>query len=275
VPLEVTLLGTGSPLPDANRAGPSTLVRAAGHTFLFDCGRGVLMRCAAAGVNPAQFDAVLLTHLHSDHVTDLNDVITTAWTRQFAPENIVLFGPPGTAELAERTLAMLARDIEWRREHHGDLEWDPRVDVHEVSAGAVLEAGGVEIRAAPTEHKPVHPTVGYRIETSDGAVVIAGDTVPCAGLDDLCAGADVYVQTVVRRDIIEAMRVPRLMDVLDYHSDLEDAGRTASRAGVRTLVLTHQAPPPFPGSEDEWIAQAARHFDGEIVFGEDLLTVAV
>jgi ribonuclease Z len=47
--IEVTLLGTGSPLVDAHRAGPATLVRAGGATFLFDCGRGVLMRAAAVG----------------------------------------------------------------------------------------------------------------------------------------------------------------------------------------------------------------------------------
>ena len=75
----VTTLGTGSPLPDPNRAGPATLVQAAGKHLLFDAGRGVLMRLAAAMVAPGMLDALLLTHLHSDHTTDVNDVITTRW----------------------------------------------------------------------------------------------------------------------------------------------------------------------------------------------------
>ena len=75
--IEVTLLGTGSPMVDPNRAGPSTLVRAGGQTFLVDCGRGTLMRAAAVGVGAANISALLLTHLHSDHITDLSDVITT------------------------------------------------------------------------------------------------------------------------------------------------------------------------------------------------------
>ena len=50
--IEVTLLGTGSPIPDPRRAGPSTLVRAGGQTFLVDCGRGVQQRAAAIGVAP-------------------------------------------------------------------------------------------------------------------------------------------------------------------------------------------------------------------------------
>ena len=77
--VEITLLGTGSPLPSADRAGPATLVRAGGATMLFDCGRGVVMRLAAAGVLPIGLSAVLLTHLHSDHITDLNDLVTTHW----------------------------------------------------------------------------------------------------------------------------------------------------------------------------------------------------
>ena len=78
--MKITLLGTGSPLPDPNRAGPSTLVQDEGTALLFDCGRGVLMRLAATGVSPLTLSAVLLTHLHRDHITDLNDVITTHWT---------------------------------------------------------------------------------------------------------------------------------------------------------------------------------------------------
>jgi ribonuclease Z len=61
-----------------------------------------------------------------------------------------------------------------------------------------------------------------------------------------------------------------LQEVVDYHSSCEDAGRTAARGGVKTLVLTHPVPPPAPGSDPEWIAQAAAHFDGEIVFASDL-----
>jgi len=65
--IQVVLLGTGSPIPDPNRAGPATLVRSAGVNLLVDCGRGVLMRAAAAGATAAGLDALLLTHLHSDH----------------------------------------------------------------------------------------------------------------------------------------------------------------------------------------------------------------
>ena len=75
--IDVTLLGTGSPIPDPNRAGPSTLVRAGGQSFLVDCGRGVLQRAAAVGVGASGLSALLLTHLHSDHIDDLGDLLIT------------------------------------------------------------------------------------------------------------------------------------------------------------------------------------------------------
>jgi ribonuclease Z len=65
----------------------------------------------------------------------------------------------------------------------------------------------------------------------------------------------------------------RFRDTIDYHSTVEQAAATAARAGVGTLVLTHQIPTPAPGSADEWIALARRHFDGRVVFGEDLLQI--
>jgi ribonuclease Z len=273
--IEVTLLGTGSPLVDPQRAGPATLVRAGGATLLFDCGRGVLMRAAAVGVPANQLTALVLTHLHSDHITDLNDVITSRWVTTFAPSPLRVIGPPGTRTVVDGLLASLAPDISYRLAHHDDLTWDPGVEVHEDLDGVVFDEGGVRIVAAPTDHRPVHPSVGYRVEHQRSAVVLAGDTVPCAGLDSLCAGADALVHTVIREDLVRAIPVGRLQDILDYHSSVEQAAQTAARGGVGTLVLTHYVPPMQPGTEDEWRALAAAHFGGRIELGDDLHRVEV
>jgi ribonuclease Z len=272
--MQVTILGSGSPIPDPNRAGPATLVRASGQTLLFDCGRGVLMRTAAAGAPPAALTAVLLTHLHSDHVSDFNDVVTTRWVTSFQPSPLPVIGPVGTARFADATLAMLEPDIGYRLAHHDDLTWRPGIEVTEITDGIAYEQGDVRIVAAPTDHKPVEPTLGYRVEADGQSVVIAGDTTPCDGLDELCRDADVYVQTVVRRSMVEAVGIPRFLDVLDYHSSVEDAAGTAKRAGVGTLVLNHPVPAPLPGTEAEWIAEAKAHFDGEVVLAHDLLDVS-
>ena len=145
----------------------------------------------------------------------------------------------------------------------------------EVGEGEVLEQAGVRVVGAPTDHRPVEPTVGYRVEYDGRAVVLAGDTVPCEGLDALCRDADVYVQTVLRDDLVSMVPMRRFQETIDYHSTLVQTAQTAQRTGVRTLVLTHQIPTPAPGSADEWVAIAREHFAGEIVFANDLTTVAV
>ena len=273
--MQVIILGSGSPLPDPGRAGPSTLVRTAAGDLLFDCGRGVLMRAAAASSGAGAFKALFLTHLHSDHITDLNDIFTMRWVMSFQPNPLVVFGPEGTSALVQATEAMLEPDIGYRLGHHDDLQWRPSATVTEVDRGVVFEDGAVRVTAAPTDHTPVRPTVGFRIDDGERSVVIAGDTVPCAGLDELCAGADMLVHTVVRRDLIEQFGLPRLTDVLDYHSSVPDAAQTAARAGIGSLVLTHLVPAPAPGTEQEWLDQAQAHFQGEVVLAADLLTLDV
>ena len=275
--MEVVLLGTGGPIPDAHRAGPSTLVRAGGRAFLIDCGRGVLLRLTAAGAAAGALSGVLLTHLHSDHITDLNDLITTRWVTSFSPAPLPLYGPAGTGTVVEGLLASLAPDISYRIAHHEDLTWEPPVDVTEVADGVVFddEASGVRVLGAPSDHRPVAPTLAYRIEAGESAVVLAGDTVPCDGLDRLALGADVLVHTVIRDDLIKSIGVPRLLDVCDYHSTIQQAADTAKRAGVGTLVLTHCVPPISPGAEDEWRGLAAEVFDGTIVVAADLDGVSV
>ena len=273
--IDITLLGTGSPMVDPNRAGPSTLVKAGDSVFLVDCGRGVLMRAAAAGVGAANLTALLLTHLHSDHITDLSDVITTRWVTTFVPTPLPIIGPPGTKAVVEATLAALAPDISYRIAHHADITEPPSVQVQEYTEGQVWDSDGVRITVAPTDHRPVEPTIAFRVEYGGNSVVLAGDTVPCATLDELASGADALVHTVIRKDLVALVPQQRLKDILDYHSSVEQAAATAARAGVGTLVLTHYVPPLAPGQEDQWRALAAAEFGGTIELGDDLLHVSV
>ncbi len=215
--IEITLLGTGSPIPDPNRAGPSTLVRAGGQVFLVDCGRGVLQRAAAVGVGASGLSALPLTHLHSDHIGDLGDVLITRWISTFAPDPapLPIIGPPGTAETVEATLKALRHDIGYRIAHHADLNEPPSVEVHDYTEGPVWDRDGVSIRVAPTDHRPVAPTIGFRLESGAASVVLAGDTVPCAGVDELAAGAGALVHTVIRKDIVTNIGQQRLKDICD------------------------------------------------------------
>lgn len=276
--MEVVLLGTGSPVPDPNRAGPATLLKSGEggmEQVLIDAGRGCVMRMAAAGSLPVLLQGVLITHLHSDHLTDLNDIITTHWVMSPAPAPLRIWGPPGLQRYVDHILAALEPDIGYRIAHHDDLDQPPTVEVTEVDPGDRFPLGSMEISVHETVHAPVEPTVGYRVEREDKVVALAGDTIPCEGLDTLTADADVYVQTVIRDDLVRLVPSARLQDILDYHSSVEQAARTAASARVGTLLMTHYVPAPSPEQYDEWIAIAAQHFDGRIVMGDDLTSVSV
>ena len=188
--IEVTLLGTGSPIPD-----PTGLVRRRSScrraNVSVDCGRGVQQRAAAVGVGANALTALLLTHLHSDHIADLGDVIITRWVTTFDPDPppLPIIGPPGTAEVVDATLKAFGHDIGYRIAHHADITGPPRVEVHEVhrrcrcGTATVCGPGGADRSPAGD------PTIGFRVEHADASVVLAGDTVPCASLDELAAGA--------------------------------------------------------------------------------------
>jgi len=274
--IAITLLGTGSPIPDPNRAGPATLIQAGEENYLVDAGRGVLMRLAAAGCGANMLNGVLITHLHSDHITDLNDVITTSWVGSFSEQKpLQIVGPLGTKEAVDRLLHFLTPDIGYRIAHHADLNNPPAINVIEIESGVVELEGKVKISVQPSDHRPVDPTIAFRFDYQTDAVVVAGDTIPCAGLDKLCEGAQALVHTVIRKDIIENIPIQRLQDVCDYHSSVEEASQTAERAGIDTLVLTHYVPAFPSGQGDEWKEVASKYFSGKIELGDDLHRVEV
>ena len=215
---------------------------------------------------------VVLTHLHSDHVCDLNDIITTHWVMSPSPTPLRIVGPRGTQDFVDRTIAALHADVSYRIAHHADLDDGPWVDVHEVGPGDELTVGSLALTVGSTDHRPVEPSVGYRFEHEGASVAVAGDGVPCDTLDALTRGATAYVQTVIRDDIVRQVPNARLQDILDYHSTVGQAAATASRAGVRYLILTHYVPAPAPGTEQEW-RDLAVGFTGEVIVGDDLTSV--
>ncbi len=272
--MEIVLLGTGSPIPDPNRAGPATLLKVGVvEHVLVDAGRGCIMRMAAAGSIPGSLSGVLVTHLHSDHVTDLSDVISTHWIMSQEPTPLRIFGPVGIAEFIDHTMAALAPDIGYRMAHHEDLTWEPIIEVVELEPGDRFEVGTSSVSVHRTAHEPAEPAIGYRLEHGHYVVALAGDTIPCDGVDEMCVDADAYVQTVIRSDLVQQIPNQRFNDILDHHSSVIDAAQTAARNSVGRLVLTHMVPAPQPEQYPEWVALAAEHFDGEIIIGDDLTVI--
>lgn len=234
------------------------------------------MRLASAGIPAPAVSALMLTHLHSDHTQDISDLLTTRWVLPVDAQPLEILGPSGTAELLEQTIETMTTDIAYRMAHHDDLIEPPTFNVTEVGPGVILERDGLVVRSALVDHAPVDPALGFRFEYEGKVLAISGDTRPCAGLSELAAGADVYVQNVVRRSLIEHSPIQRFRDVLDYHSNLEETGVTASRAGVSRVVLSHIVPPPDDSADTGIVAEVrSSGFEGEVIVGSDLLEIAI
>ena len=99
--MKLTILGSGCPSVDIDRYGPSALIDCGeGARILIDCGSGVTQRLLEHGLQGSQIDALLLTHLHSDHIVDLFQLIISSW-HQGRSRSQKIFGPPGTKKYLE------------------------------------------------------------------------------------------------------------------------------------------------------------------------------
>ncbi|MBV8517952.1 MAG: MBL fold metallo-hydrolase [Acidobacteria bacterium] len=271
--LEVLLLGTGFPRPDANRAAACTVVVAGDRWFVVDAGRGATMRVAATDLQYGKMRAVFLTHLHSDHTGGLPDLFDTSWQFGRKNEPLQLYGPPGTKQLADAMLEFFAADIHYRRDL---LEKHPAAGAtivwHIVHEGVVYDDGTVKVTAFAVDHRPVPYAFGYRFESKGETVVISGDTRPTPNLVKFAKDADILVLEAYLPEYFEKVDKPDVAARLEhYHTNADEAGVLAQQANVKTLVLTHL----IPGNADATFrARASKHFHGRIVVGRDLLRIA-
>ena len=101
--MELVLLGTGCPKVDHKRFGPSNLVTTNKAKILIDCGSGVTQRLDQIKVSTAEIDALFLTHLHSDHVVDLYQLIISSW-HSYRIKPWLIYGPKGTKKFVSKIM---------------------------------------------------------------------------------------------------------------------------------------------------------------------------
>ena len=73
--LHVVLCGTAAALPDPDRAGPCTAILADGQFLLIDAGPGSWRVLDGLNLPVARLSALLLTHLHSDHIGEVGEAV--------------------------------------------------------------------------------------------------------------------------------------------------------------------------------------------------------
>jgi ribonuclease BN (tRNA processing enzyme) len=276
------LLGTmAGPVLHPARMMASQAIIVDGAVYLVDCGYGAIARMTEARLRPADVKAVFLTHHHSDHSADYVNLIHLAWI-QGIDGRLAAVGPPPLRRMHDAAMAFHREDVDIRIAATGREPIEDFFVVEEVTAaGAVYTDDRIKVTTALADHPPFGTALAFRVETPDRTLVFSGDTAPTEAVAALAQGADVLVHEAMYVPGIDAMLAkrsyvpPKLKDFLmQGHTSAEDAGRIAAEAGVGTLVLSHLLPGDQPEVTDEiWRAEAARHFDGRIVVGHDLMLV--
>ncbi len=278
----LVLLGTvAGPVLHPRRMMSSQAVVADGAVYLFDCGYGALTRFAASGLRLADVRAIFITHHHSDHNADYVNLIHLAWIQGMI-RKLPVFGPPPMQRIHNAAIDFHREDFDIRIRATGRTPPAECFAVQEISMpGVVFEDENVRVSSALVDHPPFAHAFGFRVDAKARSIVLSGDTAPCEALVELAKGADILLHEAMFEPGIDAMLAsrpyvpPGLRSFLvNGHTSAEDCGRIAQRAGVKKLALTHLLPSDEGlVSDDIWAREAARHFSGAIIVGQDLMVL--
>jgi ribonuclease BN (tRNA processing enzyme) len=230
--VRLKVLGKSPAWQDAGGACSGYLVEAADTCLLLDCGSGVFGKLRTVG-DYADVDAVVISHLHADHILDL---IPYASGLIYAPRHQPvpvgdlpgtddpprprLIAPPGARDGLRRLCAASGMSDEHIEKGFRLEEYDP---------GDAVDVGTVTLRFQGVPH--FVPTHAIEVAADGARITYSADSAPS---DDLCAFARdtdlLLIEATLPRPEREGPR---------GHLTPEEAGEHGRRAGARRLVLTH------------------------------------
>jgi len=244
---QVVILGTGTPIPNPDRSGPSVAVVVNGAAYLVDFGPGVVRRAAAAArdkhidaLKVSNLKIAFATHLHSDHTAGLSDLYLTPAV-EGRPGPLELYGPPGIADMAAHIHAAYAKDIAVRTEglEHGNRD-AYKINAHEIKPGLIYQDANVKVTAFAVEHGSWDYSYGYRFDTADRSIVISGDTGPTEKIAAACHGCDLLLHEVYSTVWFQE-RTPAWQKYHStFHTSATALSAIATAAKPKQLVLYHQ-----------------------------------
>ena len=273
-PIQVTLLGTGTPRPSLDRFGPSILVEAGGQKFVFDVGRGATQRLAQLNIPFAAITGVFLTHLHSDHVVGLPDLWLTGWLVGNRTLPLRLWGPAGTVAMARHLEAAFAFDVQIRIADDKAPASGGQLAATDVGEGTVFDSDGVVVTAFVVDHGPVRPALGYRLDYRGHAVVLSGDTRPSANLIAHAQGVDLLIHEVAAATPADIAANPATRRVLAHHTTPLEAADVFTRTHPALAVYSHIGLRAGVTAAD-LLALTRTGYSGPLMVGADLMRITV
>ena len=275
--MQLILLGTGCPSVDYKRFGPANLVSTKKSSILVDCGSGVTQRLKEAKVSSADINALFLTHLHSDHVVDLYQLIISSW-HSYRMKSWKIFGPRGTKKFVKKLMDT------WKDERMLRIKNEQRssikafnLEVTEFSEYGKIRIKDLVVEYFSVDHKPVKYAYGFNFFHQKKKLTISGDTKPCENLMKYGQLADVLLHEVFIEDEIYSFFKMRnkktLHNVKAYHTLSTIVGKVAKITRCKKLVLTHFVPIQF--NEKKLIDVVTKDFGKKPVIGKDLLKITI
>ena len=275
--MQLTLLGTGCPSVDYQRFGPSNLISTNNAKVLVDCGSGVTQRLNQIKISSADIDALMLTHLHSDHIVDLYQLIISSW-HSYRVKPWIVYGPKGTKNFINKIMNA------WRDERIQRINYEARSSIQafniitkEFKNVGNLKIKDLKITYFEVDHKPVKFAYGFNFFHNKKKLTISGDTKPCENIMKFGQNSDVLLHEVyIDGEIKETnkMRTKKtLHNVREYHTPSTMVGKVAKIANCKKLVLTHLVPTKF--SENNLKKTVKADFGKNPIIGHDLLKINI
>ena len=275
--MELTLLGTGCPSVDHKRFGPSNLVTTKTSKILVDCGSGITQRLHELKVSSADIDALLFTHLHSDHAVDLYQLVISSW-HSYRIKPWKIYGPKGTKKFVKKIMDA------WYDERKLRISYESRasakafdIQVTEFKSIGSIKIKDLNIKYFEVDHKPVKFAYGFCFSNKNKKLTISGDTRPCENLMKYAQKSDVLLHEVfIEGEILQInkMRTQKtLHNVQSYHTTSTQVGKVAFIARAKKLVLTHFVPTRFNKYNLKKVVK--KDFGKNPVIGEDLMKIKI
>lgn len=277
----VYMVGTGSPVPESERAGASVAVVYGEKSFLFDVGSSVanrLIKLSEEGekaLAPRNIQHLFVTHMHSDHTLGFASVALNLWWLR--EKQLHVYGPDGTRALTDHILKAYGQDTNIRLNTvvggAGRVS-DPTPLVKEFTEpGVVYDDGEVKVEAFLVDHGDVKPAYGFKVTTPDKVTVISGDTTYDERVAAQAKNADYLIHEVFSEVGLQASSDPKRPQRADYHrhqhASIEQVARIAKQAQPKLLVLTHIL--KWTDSVENMESEMAKHYDGRFVFAHDAM----
>lgn len=254
--LSIYVCGSASPL-GAGQAQACIAVITPDHFYLIDSGSGSTDNINRLGLPMNRLQGLLLTHFHSDHIAEIYEVNLGSWVAG-RPKPLTVFGPPGVDEIVDAVNAGYRQDRVYRSGHHGEDLLPSALGVLQhktIAAGTALEDGDLKITAYMSEHPPIEPAVGYRIDYRGRSVVVSGDSNVNNETVKITDGADLLLHDALSLPTVTSLakafastgntRLSQIVtDVTDYHASTKSLIEFNEQSSVDMVAFYHLVPVP-------------------------------